>query len=210
MEKYFKQSILDELYEQKSDKFAQKITEEMGKYGQREKSILNEEQLTNKIKGVVANEKAQKEVLKMLNNYEMSVGNELDFWNKMYYKLGVYDCAEMKKIIQSGTEDKEECMCFDEYSDDFLDYLETNRMKILKENTEYKEITKKIEQIKENNPNVRTFLEDKESIELTKTELNAILDILELQGDLDNAELKATFKLGAKEMVQFFRQMRLL
>lgn len=88
--------------------------------------------------------------------------------------------------------------------------MEINRKEILNNNTEYREIASQIEKIKVDNPNVRTFLEDGEAVELTDVELNAVLDILKLQGCIDNIELKSSFKLGAKEIIQFFRQVNLL
>ena len=61
MNKFFERSILDELYEAKSDEFAQDIQNEMQ---EETKSFLVEEQLTNKIKEVIKDEGQQKEMLK--------------------------------------------------------------------------------------------------------------------------------------------------
>lgn len=213
MEKFLKQNILDELYEMRGDEFEDNILKEMEKQNKELSSLDIEENLTKKIKQAISNKKLQEEILELLNKYELEVVNENEFWNKMYYKLGVYDCVEMKKILQ--TEDKNENIemetaFFDEYSDDFMDYLEKNRMKILKGNTEYKKLTERIEKIKVANPNVRTFMEDKEAVELTDVELNAVLDILEVEDAIDTIEMKENFKLGAREMIIFLKQMRLL
>ena len=213
MEKFLKQNILDELYEMRGDEFEDNILKEMAKQNKELSSLDIEENLTKKIKQAISNKKLQEKILELLNKYELEVVNENEFWNKMYYKLGVYDCVEMKKILQ--TEDKNENIrietaFFDEYSDDFMDYLEKNRMKILKGNTEYKKLTERIEKIKVANPNVRTFMEDKEAVELTDVELNAVLDILEVEDDIDTIEMKENFKLGAREMIIFLKQMRLL
>lgn len=208
MNKFFERSILDELYEAKSDEFAQDIQNEMQ---EETKSFLVEEQLTNKIKEVIKDEGQQKEMLKKLNEYEMEVAKEHDFWNKMFYKLGVYNCAEMKEILLNKIYSNEDTKSFfDEYTDDFLDYLETNRMKIVRENTEYKQLEEKVSKIKEENPNVRTFLEEREAVPLTDVEQNAVLDILEIQGKMDNIEMKEVFKLGGREMFVFIKQMKLL
>lgn len=207
MNKFFERSILDELYEAKSDEFAQDIQNEMQ---EETKSFLVEEQLTNKIKEVIKDEGQQKEMLKKLNEYEMEVAKEHDFWNKMFYKLGVYNCAEMKEILLNKIYSNEDTKSFfDEYTDDFLDYLETNRMKIVRENTEYKQLEEKVSKIKEENPNVRTFLEEREAVPLTDVEQNAVLDILEIQGKMDNIEMKEVFKLGSREMFVFIKQMKL-
>ena len=127
----------------------------------------------------------------------------------MYYKLGAYDCTGMKNIIEEKQYMEDKTIFFDKYSDDFCDYLNTNRIKILKRNKEYKNLVNKIEKIKEENPNVRTFFEDKEAVELTDTELNAVLDILEIEGDMETIEATEIFKLGAKEMLLFLKQMNL-
>lgn len=208
MNKFFERSILDELYEAKSDEFAQDIQNEMQ---EETKSFLVEEQLTNKIKEVIKDEGQQKEMLKKLNEYEMEVAKEHDFWNKMFYKLGVYNCTEMKEILLNKLDSKENTKTFfDEYTDDFLDYLETNRMKIVRENAEYKELENQIKNIKAENPNVRTFLEEREAVPLTDVEQNSVLDILEIQGKMDNIEMKEVFKLGGREMFVFIKQMKLL
>ena len=214
MNKYLKRNILDELYEEKSESFENSILKEMQKENKCEKSLLLEEELTNKIKTKVEDEELQKEILSKLNEFELELSNEADLWNKMYYKLGIYDCTELKNIIQNDIEkssnQNKNVTFFDEYTDNFLDYMEINRKEILNNNTEYREIASQIEKIKVDNPNVRTFLEDGEAVELTDVELNAVLDILKLQGCIDNIELKSSFKLGAKEIIQFFRQVNLL
>lgn len=206
MNKFLERSILDELYESKNDEFAQKIQEEMKEEA---KSFLAEEQLTNKIKEVIKDEQLQNEMLKKLNEYEMEVAKEHDFWNKMFYKLGVYNCTEMKGILLDKV-DKNQKNFFDEYTDDFLDYLETNRMKIVREKAEYKQLEEKVSKIKAENPNVRTFLEEREAVPLTDVEQNAVLDILEIQGKMDNIEMKEVFKLGGREMFVFIKQMKML
>lgn len=207
MNKFLERSILDELYEAKCDDFAKNIQNQIPA----EKSFFKEEQLKNKIMQFIKNDKKQKEVLRKLNEYELEVGTEQDFWNKMYYKLGVYNCTEMKEILL----DKIECKnnqetFFDKYTDDFLNYLEVNRIKIVRENAEYKDLEDEISKIKADNPNVRAFLEDREAVPLTDVEQNAVLDILEIQDKMDNIEMKETFKLGSREMFIFIKQMRLL
>lgn len=210
MEKYFERSILDELYEAKGGDFADSILKEMHKQKKEFNSLEIEERLTNKITESIEDKTIQNEILKLLNEYELEVGNEEDFWNKMYYKLGAYNCAEMKEILQNKDEKEIRNIFLDAYSDDFMDYIETNRMKILKENTEYKGLAQKIEKIKDSNINVRIFLEDTEAVQLTDVELNMILDILDLQDSMETIELKETFKLGAREMAIFLKQMKLL
>ena len=106
MEKFFKRNILDELYELKGDEFADNILKEMSKQEKELGSLAIEEKLTEKIKEVVTDEKKQNEILNLLNKYELATGDDDDFWNKMYYKLGAYDCIRMSEIVKSSI-DKE-------------------------------------------------------------------------------------------------------
>ncbi len=66
-------------------------------------------------------------------------------------------------------------------------------------NQEYIGFYKKIKEIKEKYPNVETFLEDREAIELTDDEENALLNILDIQEQINFIEKKIAFKLGMNE-----------
>lgn len=216
MEKFFKRNILDELYELKGDEFADNILKEMSKQKKELESLDIEEKLTEKIKEVVTDEEKQKEILDLLNKYELATGDDDDFWNKMYYKLGAYDCIRMSEIVKTEVKkerteiEETKTVFFDEYSDDFYDYLNTNRVRMLKENAEYKELEIKREKIKADNPNIRAIFEDKEAVQLTEDEVKAVLDMLEIEGDINTIETIENFKLGAREMLLFLKQMRLL
>ena len=215
MKNFFKRNILDEMYELKGDEFADKILKEMSKQKKELGSLAIEEKLTEKIKEIVTDEEKQKEILDLLNKYELSTGDDDDFWNKMYYKLGAYDCARMSEVVKTEVkEEKKEIetktVFFDEYSDDFYDYLNTNRVRMLKENAEYKELEVKREKVKADNTNIRAIFEDKEAVQLTEDEVKAVLDMLEIEGDINTIETIENFKLGAREMLLFLKQMRLL
>lgn len=215
MKNFFKRNILDEMYELKGDEFADKILKEMSKQKKELGSLAIEEKLTEKIKEIVTDEEKQKEILDLLNKYELSTGDDDDFWNKMYYKLGAYDCARMSEVVKTEVkEEKKEIetktVFFDEYSDYFYDYLNTNRVRMLKENAEYKELEVKREKVKADNPNIRAIFEDKEAVQLTEDEVKAVLDMLEIEGDINTIETIENFKLGAREMLLFLKQMRLL
>ncbi len=101
MKKFFKRNILDELYELKGDEFEDNILKEMSKQKKELGSLSIEEKLTEKIKEIVTDEQKQKEILDLLNKYELSIGDDGDFWNKMYYKLGAYDCIRMSEIVKT-------------------------------------------------------------------------------------------------------------
>lgn len=206
MEEYFKKSILDELYEAKTDNFREKMLKEMSRRSKDIKSMEIGERLINKIKDSITDDRVWKETLKIINQYELEKGKEEDFWNKMYYKLGVYDSKEMKEITNNQvkkTSSEENTTFFENYSDDFYDYLNVNRVKMLKENIKYKKLADEVEKLKNDNPNVRTFIEDKEIVSLSDIELKFILKILKLQEEMDDIEQKEIFKLGVKETLFF-------
>ena len=93
------------------------------------------------------------------------------------------------KEFISSLDCEKETNIIDECEDDVRDYLETKKMEILQGNLRYKELNKEIEKIKEDNPNVRNFIENREIIELSKDELQAILDIADKQVDLNILEM---------------------
>lgn len=99
---------------------------------------------------------------------------------------------------------------FDQYTDDFADYFENQRvMKIMLE-SEYKKINKAICEIKNKYPNVVTLLEDGVKTKLNDKEENAIIEILKFQEEINLIELKEAFKLGFKEAYIYFESMDML
>ena len=55
---------------------------------------------------------------------------------------------------------------FDNYEEGFLEYLEVHKSQALKDREDYQTLNKKISELKYKYQNVRTFLEEKEPIEL--------------------------------------------
>ena len=70
---------------------------------------------------------------------------------------------------------------FNQYTDDFADYFENQRVMRIMLGSEYKKINKTICEIKNKYPNVVTLLEDGEKTKLNDEEENAIIEILKLQ-----------------------------
>ena len=99
---------------------------------------------------------------------------------------------------------------FDQYTDDFADYFENQRVMRIMLGSEYKKINKAICEIKNKYPNVVTLLEDGEKIKLNDEEENAIIEILKLQEEINMIELKEYFKLGFKEAYIYFESMDML
>lgn len=99
MEKLFNSPILDKIYEARCDEFESKILQN-NKSTDFHESLKIEEQLRNLINKTVKNQKSREAIMKKLNEYELSVSNTLDLWNKEYYKLGIIDSEKIMKEIK--------------------------------------------------------------------------------------------------------------
>lgn len=84
-----------------------------------------------------------------------------------------------------------------------MQFIEDNRFNIWSKRKDYKEITDKMSAIKDKYPNVRTFVEDGEVVNLTMEELKAVLEYISLDDDIEKLEKIETFKLGIKEGISF-------
>ena len=98
----------------------------------------------------------------------------------------------------------------DDWADYFADYFENQRVSRIRLKQEYKKIEKAICEIKDNHPNVTNFLEDEEIVKLNDEEEKAIIEILKLQEEINEIELKEAFKLGFKEAYIYFESMDML
>lgn len=99
---------------------------------------------------------------------------------------------------------------FDNYEDCFLAYLEVHKTQALKDRKDYQNLNKNISELKCKYPNVRTFLEEKEPIDLREDEQYAMLNVLNYEIELDIIELKECFKLGFKEALIYLNNMGML
>ena len=92
---------------------------------------------------------------------------------------------------------------FYNYIDSIMQFIEDNRFNIWSKRKDYKEITDKMRAIKNKYPNVRTFVDDRQVVDLTKEELKAVLEYISLDDDIERLEKIETFKLGIKEGISF-------
>ena len=204
MKNYLKKDIIDELYYLQNEDFSRKILKEMKKENIREKSIEFEKKITDMLKEKYINTGKKKKIIEYFNEFQMAIIDEQSLWHRMYYKHGIFVGIRLKSVIDRANNLNKNVMrnensFFDECEDIFVDYLEKNKTKFLYKNPEYIGFYKKIKEIKEKYPNVETFLEDREAIELTDDEENALLNILDIQEQINFIEKKIAFKLGMNE-----------
>ena len=67
---------------------------------------------------------------------------------------------------------------------------------------DYKEKTKLIQEIMKKYPKLRAFIEDEEIEELSKDEVEKLLEISTIQSESSNIENEEIFKLGIKSGIE--------
>lgn len=81
-----------------------------------------------------------------------------------------------------------------------MQFLEDNRYNIWQKRKDYKQIKDKMREIKNKYANVRLFIEDRVvTANLTKEELKAVLEYINLDDEIERIEKIETFKWGLKE-----------
>ena len=160
-------------------------------------------ELENLMYELVKDKEKQKQLWLKLDRFEGAMSGESSFWNKQYYKLGFLDRIYLKKEIEETQKNKVDDInknsFFHKYIDSIMQFLEDNRFNTWRKRKDYKTITDKMTKIKNKYPNVRIFIEDRMAIELTKEELQAVLEYISLDDDIEKIEKIETFKLGLKE-----------
>lgn len=202
MEEIFENSVLDDLFTIRSDGFECLFLKKYGKQEELEQSDPLHDNLENLIKEVVKEESKKKEILKLLDDFSMSLIGEMCFWNKQFYKLGFSDANGLKievKNNQNTFDINESGDFFELYEDCFLDYFERYKSKYLHKRKDYIEIVEQIENIKQKYPKIRAFIEDEEWQELSPEEQKAFLEVKDLDSTLEVLEIEEAFKLGLKD-----------
>ena len=216
MKEFLKYSILDELYESKEEEFFKMISKELRDQNKKFGAAEAGEKIRNKFMEFIPEGEKQKELLKDMDDYESEIVKTGDFWKRMYYKLGVFDSIDIKEVMEyknnSFSEDSiiDEDIFLDNYEDEFIEYLARKLAVRLKKVDNYVEIEEKISEIKKEDLNLRLLLEDEEKVKLSEEDIEKLIEILELKEKLRNIEDKEIFKLGAREMLVFLKQMKLI
>lgn len=99
---------------------------------------------------------------------------------------------------------------FNEYSTDFYEYFDKHLVQNVIKKGEYQKLEKEISDFKRTYPNLVKLLEDRENVNLTYDDENALNEMLSLKREQDIIELKEAFKLGFKEAYIYFESMDML
>ena len=141
------------------------------------------------------------EIIELFIEFELEFSKNMYDLNKNYFKLGVVEGVKLNNEINQikNDQNKVDSIFLDKYDDDFLEYLEENKMKNLSKQEKFKKLEEKEKKLKNKYPNISKFLGNKENIKLSVEEQKAILEILNLYEEKDVLEQKECFKLGFKE-----------
>lgn len=82
------------------------------------------------------------------------------------------------------------------------------KLDLKKNNVEYKEISEKIEDIKEKYPTIRNFLEDEKSSKLSDEEGKVFLELINLYRKLISLEQYEVFLLGGSECFGYLKKIK--
>lgn len=203
----FEKQVLNDMYETRRDGLECLYIRMYGEPEEIKETKQAKEELENLMKELVTDEEKQKELWLKLDKFEGCMSGEMSFWDKQYYKLGFLDRIYLKKEINetrntflvNKIDDTNKNSFFHKYIDSIMQFLEDNRFSNWRKRKDYKTITDKMTKIKNKYPNVRTFVDDRVAIELTKEELQAVLEYISLDDDIERIEKIETFKLGIKE-----------
>lgn len=204
MEDLLKESILENLFESNKEEFEwyiMKMDKECSE--NQELTAKLEEQIRNAIKELISNEEKKKEILNKFKEFDTNMSLATQYWGRNYYKLGFFNGINFKRELklyeQNSNKENNNDNFFYKYTDDLMDYIEENRINSLMQRQDYAEKNKNIEEIKNDFPKIRDYLEEGEIKRLNKKELKALLDIIGFNNDIDAIETVETFKLGLKE-----------
>lgn len=204
MEKMLEDSILEDVCVIRMEGFESSFIKTHGKIPEVETTLKSEEDLTNMVKQYIKEEEKQQQILEKIDTHVFNLFRETQFWNKQYYKKAFIDGISFTKEIKYESnkildiKEKSETF-FEECSEELLNFIEHKRFELIKQNKEYRQLNQKILAIKQEYPKIREYLEDEEITELTKDELQALLDTIKLTNDINVIELEEMFKRGIKE-----------
>ena len=202
----FENQILNELYESSRDGFECIYIKTFGEPQEIRETKNAKEDIEQLIEKIIPDKEKQKELWLKLDKYDGCMSLEMEFWHRQFYKLGVLDKNYLKKEMEELEEkfaksnnSELESSFFYSYIDSFMEFIEDNRFGSWKKRADYKKINDRMIEIKNKYPNIRTFVEDRQVIKLSKEELSALLEYISLDDCIERIEKIETFKLGIKE-----------
>lgn len=128
MKRIFKNKVLDELFQIRSDGFKKPFIKQYGEPKVVKEAKRIDGKLNNLINRIVEDEKSRKKIFKVLEQLQNSMLGEMCFWEQQYYKLGFSDGMNLEDIPIVYNEKltikkRESEMVFNEETDQFCKYI---------------------------------------------------------------------------------------
>lgn len=203
MKDFYKTKIIDQLYEIREETIESKYAEESKGKGLFTDSIKKEKQLVEFCKKFIKDENDISNFFDKLNDFELSATSELCSKYKTYYKTGFADgisiinsIEKQKQILKK--DDQTDSIIYKNMNEIF-DFFEDEKQKRLKTNQEYQKVNQDIENIKDKYPKVKDFMQNEKIDNLSKEELKAILEIIEMYENRAMYEANEMLKIGLRE-----------
>ena len=99
---------------------------------------------------------------------------------------------------------------YDLDSAELTELIDISRIKLKEKSSQYKELTEKVAEIIENNPNILALIEENEVESLNKEECKLLQKLITLNMKMTTYEDREIFFLGARENYYYFKNLEIL
>lgn len=104
----------------------------------------------------------------------------------------------------------EEIRLYDINSIEFNDLIDTARVELKRNNSEYKELQNKVNKIMESYPNLQLLFEDDRVMSLNEQECKMLQKLVSLHLQMSEYEDRKIFFLGARENYFYFKNLGII
>lgn len=104
----------------------------------------------------------------------------------------------------------EEIRLYDINSIEFSDLIDTARVELKRNNSEYKELQNKVNKIMESYPNLQLLFEDDRVMSLNEEECKMLQKLVSLHLQISEYEDRKIFFLGARENYFYFKNLGII
>lgn len=104
----------------------------------------------------------------------------------------------------------EEIRLYDINSIEFNDLIDTARVELKRNNSEYKELQNKVNKIMESYPNLQSLFEDDRVMNLNEEECKMLQKLVSLHLQISEYEDRKIFFLGARENYFYFKNLGII
>ena len=203
MEKYFESKVIDDLYYIRREGFESSIIKQYGESKEIKQVEKISNELDNLVKKNVKDDKLRDRILSKIDELKDASNAETCYWTEQFYKLGFVDKIGLKEEVKQLRKDfikvDDSNNIVEKNMNELADYIETEKIKRLKNIKKYVELNSKIGKLKEKYPKVCEFIESKKIDNFTREEIKAISEIIELDSSMRSIIEDESFKLGIKE-----------